>query len=154
MDIKNWASVISVIAIVSGVLIVIIPENKIKKIYNIIVTLFLIYAFLLPFNNKTYSTFDLNRFLKSNENLKQEYNEKSLDIFEESAKSVLESKIEEKFKNSGIDAKVNIECKVEEDAFIIDKISVICSSTQHKSIITKILDEFKTEYTKIVFEGE
>lgn len=154
MDIKSWASVICVVAIVSGILVVIIPESKIKKIYNFFVTSLLIYAFLLPLVNKTYSSFDLNEFLESDERLKREYSGESFDIFEESAKNVLENEIREKLKISGFDTKVNVECKVEKETFSVEKITVICSTVESKEKIIEILDEFKTENTRVVIEGE
>ncbi len=154
MDIKNWASIICIVAIVSGIFVVIIPESKIKKVYRVMVTSFLLYAFLLPFINKNYVSFDFSEFLNTNERLKEEYNEESYDIFEESAKKVLENEIETKLKNSGVNVKVKVECTVEEENFSVEKITVICDMTEQSiGAITEMLDEFKTENTRVVFEG-
>lgn len=155
MDIKNWASVICVVAIVSGIFVVIIPGSKIKKVYRIMITLFLLYAFLLPIINQNHFSFNLGEFIESNESLKQEYNSESFDIFEESAKSVIENEIETKLKNLGMEAKVEVECIAQEEFFSIEKITVICdASEKNKDVILQILDEFKTENTRVVFEGE
>ncbi len=155
MNIKNWASVICVVAIVSGILAVIIPDSKIKKAYNVLTISLLLYAFLLPFISKNFISFDFGEFLDKNERLKEEYNEEAFDIFEESAESVLEGEISTKLKNSGIVAEAEVECIVKEEKFYIDKILIICDKPDYsKEKIDEILDEFKTENTRVVIEGD
>lgn len=154
-DIKQWCNVICIVAILSGVFITLIPENKLKQLYKFIVSGLIIYAVIIPFNSGADFDFKIEDYILQNEELKIQYKEKSYNVIMQSLEEALETEIKNTALCNGYNLSCKVKCCVMDDNYYIDKIILIGYLTDaDKEELENLLSTFKTKQTVIVFEGE
>lgn len=154
-EVKQWCILISTTAIASGVLISVIPTGKLKNVYNTLVSMLLIYSFLLPLISEEKFSFDFSSYLKQNEAVSESFQQSLYLPAQRVAKSEIEKSIEQHLKTNGFETKCLVECSITKDSFSIDEISIeIFSFDADKSKIEALLKDYVTESTKIEFVGE
>ena len=154
-DVKQWCVLISTTAIISGVLLSVIPSGKLKNVYNTLVSILLIYSILLPLISEDKFDFDFSSYLGQNEAVSESFQKSSYLPAKGVASAEIEKSIEQHLKTNGIDIKCRVECSITKDSFGIDEISIeILSSGADKSKIEALLKDYVTESTKIVFVGD
>lgn len=154
-DVKQWCMLISAVSIVSGIIMSIIPESKLKKVYNCLVTVLLVYVFILPLIKEEKYDFDFKSYLKQNEEVSKEFSDKSFLPAESVINSEIGESIERRLKENGFDADCTVKCTVGQNNFSVDKITVLIADDFSKNeIINDILKEYTTALTKIEFVGD
>lgn len=140
---KSWAASSVTAAAVAAVLSLLAPSGNIEKTIKIVIALFLLAAFILPFSRS-----EVNLFLDSNKGIKEIIDENIAEKemnkhIKDSLKSAVETEIRAYLSGVGIEC-VNVEAEVyvdDDKNICTQSISILLS----KKIPTYELDVFVTE---------
>lgn len=156
-SINLWCKLIALISVVSAVTELIVPENKIKKTYRMLMTFILIFAFVSPLSDNIDSPFFSEDFessykIRGEEALLSEYTDYAL-IY------AVQSETEKYIKETLILSELNIDCDVrcicENGVIKINSIEFsgeINDESKH-SVFIKISGICDKD-TKFIFNGE
>ncbi len=153
--IKQWVITVSTVSIISGILISVLPKSTQKTLFKSIVSVLMIYAFLLPIVKAQKIKFNIDDYLSDNYRISNDANEYALLSIVSSAEKAIENLLDEEAEKQKINCKFICKCEVTDDAITVKKLTV--KPEQNKFDVKKIYeiaDSFGINTEVIVFEGE
>ena len=154
-DMKQWAVNLSVISILSGLLLALLPQSTHKKVFKVVVSILLIYASILPFIGSKSIDFNLSDYMKDNYQVSENTDKYALSAIVRSAEKTIENILTEKAESENLKLNFKCYCEIADDAIEIKKISV--SPTPDTTAIDKlenIIVSMGFEASVLYFEGE
>ena len=154
-DMKQWAVNLSVISILSGLLLALLPQSTHKKVFKVVVSILLIYASILPFIGSKSIDFNLSDYMKDNYQVSENTDKYALSAIVRSAEKTIENILTEKAESENLKLDFKCYCEIVDDAIEIKKISV--SQTPDTTAIDKlenIIVSMGFEASVLYFEGE
>ena len=151
-----WCKTIAVIAIVSSLIMLILPESKSKKTFRGLISLIIIYVIINPFADSgpdfslVYSFDEKNNTSKLKESF-ENYEKYPLII---TAEDETEKYIDEILKKIGVDGEGEVRCDYVDENIIINEVVIRGNfSSENKRIIKDEIKKICTEETLIIFSG-
>ena len=107
-DMKQWAVNLSVISILSGLLLALLPQSTHKKVFKVVVSILLIYASILPFIGSKSIDFNLSDYMKDNYQVSENTDKYALSAIVRSAEKTIENILTEKAESENL--KLDFKC--------------------------------------------
>ncbi len=151
-----WCKYIASVSVSSAVLMLLVPDGKMKKAFNSLLAFILLFSVLSPIINMKSVLYDVDEFkFSENGNLSQEIEKYKFSAAVSVAESEIERYINEMLSDSGFECKFKVTCDIENDEIFIKEIEVTGKfSEQNKTVIEeKICNTFGSE-VGIVFTGD
>lgn len=152
-EIENWSKIISIVTIISGVLVSLIPKSKLTSAYKTMVAILLIYLFISPFSSLIKNINSVS--FRAPDYIEDDMLSIANEPIFETAETIINDKIEAVLSEKGY----NIKCAVslnENDSHIhIDEIIIYGNfSKNEKANIKEIISDFLETAYEIKFSGE
>ncbi len=155
--INLWCKLVSTVSVVSSAFLLLIPEGRLKKSFNTLVAVILIFSVFMPLNEK--ENIDLLSIFNDSSEAKAEL-ENEIEIYVDSSLVLCAQNETEKFiRNIMVNLNVTAECKVKceyiHDKLLIKRIEV--TGDINANNISDLYDEIKkicTDDTEVIFNGE
>ena len=154
-DIKQWAVNLSVISILSGLLLALLPQSTHKKVFKVVVSILLIYASVLPFIGSKSIDFNLSDYMKDNYQVSENTDKYALSAMVRSAEKAIENILTEKAESKNLNMKFKCRCEIVGDEIEIKKIFVSpMPDTPTIEKLENIIVSMGFEASVLYFEGE
>lgn len=154
-EIKKWTLLISAVAVISGVLLSVLPEGKLKKAYKTLTGVILVYAFLYPLVSGHYIGFTMNEFLSDNYEISENIDKYALSAIISSAQKAIKELIESELEKKSIESKVTVQCTESGGEIKVTSVSFLDDlSDTIKSKVIDICLSFGIDKDIIKFTGE
>lgn len=150
--IKQWTLTVSAVSVVSGILLSILPGNKLKSAYKTLVSILLVYAFMLPVISSFSIDFNIKDYLKDNYKVSEHLDKYALKNALSSAEKAVEKTLHEHFNAKGIECNFSVSCSISDGEIVLSSISV--SSNEEADTIISMLDEIGFDKNIIKIKGE
>ncbi len=155
--INMWCKLVVYVSMISAIVMLIIPENSLKKVFQTLMTVILIFSLMHPLSNNDGIYVNFNDFftLQDKNEIKNELaNYKNMPIVN-SVQSETEKYLNEKMKSSGVDAVCNVVCSVKDNTVYVDKVTVETHIDEgDKKHILTVIREICTNESEIIINGE
>lgn len=153
--IKQCTVLISAVSIISGILLSVIPQGKLRPAYKTLISVVLIYAFMSPLITSGSIDFNIGDYLRSNYELSGSYDKYALQSVTDSAEKAVEQALFDLASASEITCSFSAECVTEGDGVKLKKIIVSgASSPEIRDEIMKLLLDSGFDKEIIIFEDE
>jgi hypothetical protein len=153
--ISQWALTLSGVSIVSGILLILLPQNSHKKMFRAIITVIMIYAALQPFVGTNAFDFNISDFIKDNYEISEDIDKYALSGMLRSAEKAIEDILCEQAQAQNI--KADFRCKCEENDGEIAVKDIYVSGNYNddsKADIENIIISLGFDKSIIIFEGD
>lgn len=153
--IKEWAVVISAVSVISGVLLSVVPEGKLRPAYKTLISIVLVYCIMLPLINSWSIDFSFEEYLRDNYEVSENYDKYALQSVISSAQKAVEETLSEYSEEINIPCNFDVKCEFSEEQVFVSEIAVIGADTAEiKDKITAMIIELGFEKEIIKFKGE
>lgn len=154
-EIKKWSLLISAVAVISGVLLSVLPEGKLKKAYKTLTGVILVYAFLYPVVSGHYVNFTVSEFLSDNYEISENIDKYALSAVIGSAQKAIKELIENELEKKSISSKVTVECTEKDGEVKIASVSFLDNlSEEEKDEVIDICLSLGIDEKIVKFTGE
>lgn len=137
-SVKKWTLLISAVAVVSGILLSVLPEGKLKKAYKTLTGVILVYAFFYPVVSGYYVDFSVKDFLSDNYEISENIDKYALSAVISSAQKAIRELLEDELQKKNIHSSITVECGESEGEIKI--ISVSFSDLLTKEEKNEVID--------------
>lgn len=154
-SIKKWTLLISAVAVISGILLSVLPEGKLKGAYKALTGVILLYAFLYPMLSGNTIDFDVADFLSDNYEISENIDKYALSAVISSAEKAIKELLEGEIKKNNINCEIKVQCSEENGEILID--SLCFTGTLAKEEKTQVINIAKSlgfREDAIIFIGE
>ncbi|MBQ3136066.1 MAG: hypothetical protein IJB74_01155 [Clostridia bacterium] len=155
--INLWCKLVSAVSIISSVFLVLVPEGRIKKSLNTLLSTVLIFAFLLPFGGNKHIDFAsmFDEPLKTEAELENEFKSYSLDSLVLCAEKETEEYVMNLVSNYNVSAECKVKCEYADENIIIEKIELTGEiDGKNMSEIYSEIRNICTENTLVILNGD
>lgn len=150
--IRQWTLTISAVSILSGILLSIIPKGKLKPAYKTLVSIILVYSFMLPFINSFSIDINVSDYLKDNYKVSENLDKYALENTVSSAEKAVEEALGDYFAAKKLECKFSVECSVSENEIKVQKVTV--RSNEKKEKILALIHELGFDESAVEFIGD
>ncbi len=153
--IKQWAVVISAVSVISGLLLSVIPSGKLRPAFKSLISIILVYTFMLGFIDSRSIDFDIGEYLSENYEVSESLDKYALQGVVSSAQKATEQLLYEYAEENKLSCKFEVECGVGDEEVFISKIIVTdCESAEEKEKIISLISGLGFDKALIKIEGE
>ena len=153
--IKQWSVAVSSVAIISGLLISVLPDNMHKKTFKLITSVILIYAFMLPVIGTNDIDFNIDRFLKDNYRVSENIDKYAMSSVISSAEKAIENLLSAGADEENISCRFECECILKDGQISVKRINVVSFVTEkEKAIIYNLAESLGLGKSIVDFTGE
>ena len=154
-EIKQWATMISSVSIISGVLICVLPKSSHKNLFKTITGIVLLYAVITPIIGADGIDFNIEDYLKDNYSVSENINKYALSSVVDSAEKAIEEILLKEAQRVNISCSFICECDVEDDKIVLTALTVTPElSDENMKIIEEFAVSLGFDKSIISFEGE
>lgn len=154
-SIKKWTLLISSVAVISGILLSVLPEGKLKGAYKTLTGMIILYAFLYPMLSGNTIDFNVDNFLLDNYEISENIDKYALTAVISSAEKAVKELLDEEIKKKNINCEIKVQCSEEKGEIIIDSLSLTGILTkEEKTQVINIAKSLGFSEDKIIFTGE
>lgn len=154
-SIKKWTLLISAVAVISGILLSVLPEGKLKGAYKALTGVILLYAFLYPMLSGNTIDFNVDDFLSDNYEISENIDKYALSAVISSAEKAIKELIDEEIKKNNINCEIKVQCSEEKGEIIIDSLCFTGTLTkEEKTQVINIAKSLGFREDAIIFIGE
>lgn len=153
--IKQWTITVSMVSVISGILLSFVPKGKMKAAYKTLVSIALVYSFLLPLIDTKSIDFNIEDYLSDNYEVSENYDKYAIQSVVSSAEKAIEDMLSEFADSKKIDCRFSVKCEIVKDRIAVASIGVVgtADSAAKEKIIAHI-DELGFNKDIIEFKGE
>lgn len=155
--INSWCKIIALISLLSSVILLVIPESRIKKAFKTLLSLILIYTFISPLSNVDADFSFIDNFLTGTSISSQEeiISEHQYYPVIKAGEAELEKYFDEIISKCGAKGQSEVICKYEEDRLVIKEVIIHgLTGEEERRFITDEVRKIGDEKTTISFSGE
>ena len=153
--IRQLALSVSLVSIISGVLISLLPKGKNKEFYKIITTIIIIYVFIQPFTGIQTPDFNIENIRDNNFKVSNNIDQYANSTIISSAESAIETLLLQNFSNEGISCNIKCVCEIKDSKInIVNIIVKDCSNAQEKNVVKEIIANSGFDSAVLRFEGD
>ena len=153
-ELKRWAITVSSVAIFSGVLLTLIPGEKLKSAYKTLISILLVYVLMLPFISSYSFDFSIRDFLKENYAIKDDLDKYSLRNTVLSAQKAVSQVLEDYFASENMQCDFDVECILEDNEIKVEKILARSEMSKDKIINEICKLGFSEEIIEFIGEAD
>lgn len=150
--INQWSVTVSAVSVISGILLSLIPDSKIRPAYKTLVSIVLVYSIMLPLTNSFSINFDINDYIKENYNIRDDLDKYALKSALSSAEKAIEEALNDYFTYEKIKCDFSVECYLKGEEIRVKRITV--ESQENEDGIKALLCELGFSEGIIEFKGE
>lgn len=150
--IKQWSLTVSAVSVIGGILLSLVPGGKLKPSYKTLISILLVYTFMLPFVSSLSIDFDIENYLKDNYKVSESFDKYALENAVSSAEKAVKEALSDYFKSQKIQCDFDVECESIDGEIVIKSIYISCN--EKKDIIISMMSELGFEKNYIKFKGE
>lgn len=146
---------VSMVSVISGILLSFVPKGKMKAAYKTLVSIILVYSFLLPLIDTKSIDFNIEDYLSDNYEVSENYDKYAIQSVVSSAEKAIEDMLSEFANSEEIDCSFSVKCEIVKDRIAVASIEVVgtADSAAKEKIIAHI-DELGFNKDIIEFKGE
>lgn len=154
-EIKQWATMISSVSVISGVLICVLPKSSHKNLFKTITGIVLLYAVITPIIGADGIDFNIEDYLKDNYSVSESIDKYALSSVVDSAEKAIEEILLKEAQRVNIPCSFICECDVEDDKIVLTALTVTPElSDENMKIIEEFAVSLGFDKSIISFEGE
>lgn len=147
---KQWCVTVSVVSVVSGVLMYLIPKGSGKNTYRVLVSLILLHTFIFPFTDFKGFSFDFSEFIPQSNNTASDTYEGELYV----AQKTYEEYIESQLRQTVGEIECECICTYSEGELMLRSIIILTEvNSEAKEEILHKLESVTDENTSVFFRG-
>lgn len=150
--IKQWTLTVSAVSVISGILLSLVPGGKLKPAYKTLVSILLVYTFMLPVISSLSLDFNIEDYLKDNYKVSENFDKYALENAVSSAEKAVKETLNNYFKSQDIQCDFIVQCDINDGEISVGKIYII--SREEKSKIISLMKEIGFEEEIIEFKGD
>lgn len=153
--IRQWTIMLSSVAVVSGVLVALLPKSSHKNLYKVIVSIVLIYALLLPLTEAYDFDFNISDYLRDNYAVSENIDMYAQNTLLRSAEKTINDILSDEALKADISCEFITECEVIDSNVEVIRITVHnVADESKKSKIGELIVALGFDEKIIVFAGE
>lgn len=153
--IRQWVITVSVVSVISGVLMSLLPKSNNKNLFRSIAGVIMIYTFLQPLIGTQSLKINISDYLSDNYSISESIDEYADLSIISSAEKAIENLLTQEAEKLKISCSFTCRCKVENEKIHINSITVKPKPDENSiKKIYEIADSLAIERNAIVFEGE
>ena len=153
--IRQWTLTLSAISIISGLILVILPQGTNKKLFKVIVSVIMIYAALQPIIGMEGIDFNIGDYLKDNYRVSENIDKYALSAMINSAEKAIENLLAEKAEEMNLNFTFSCVCSEADGEISVEKIIVSPKADENeKEIIESIIESLGFDKSIIIYEVE
>lgn len=153
--IRQWTIMLSSVAVVSGVLVALLPKSSHKNLYKVIVSIVLIYALLLPLTEAYDFDFNISDYLRDNYAVSENIDMYAQNTLLRSAEKTINGILSDESLKADISCEFITECEVVDSNVEVIRITVNnVADESKKSKIVELIVTLGFDEKIIVFAGE
>lgn len=122
--IKQWALILSLISIISGLILAVVPYSTHKKIFKTVISVIMIYSALQPLIGIKGVNFNIDDYLKDNYDTSCEMDKYALRAMISSAERAVEDLLSEKAESAGLNLIFDCRCYENNGEIKIERIYI------------------------------
>lgn len=155
--INSWCRIIALISLLSSVLLLVVPESRIKKAFKTLLSFILIYAFISPLSNIDADFSFVDNYLSG---VSSDSQEKIINDYQyypviQAGEAELEIYFNDIISKCGAQGKCEVICNYEEERILIKEVIIHgLIGEKERNLITDEVRKVGDEETIISFSGE
>ena len=153
--INQWAMTVSIVSIISGILISLLPKSSYKDFYKALTTIVLVYALIQPIDGNRVSDFEINEYLKDNYTVSNNIDKYANSSVILSAENAIEELLMNECGTLDMNVSFDCECSIDGETVSVKEIRVNgISDSKHKDALYEIIESMGFERNILIFAGE
>lgn len=146
--------VISAVSVLSGVLLSVVPTGKLKIAYKSLISVILVYTFLLGVIEFNSIDFNAEEYIKDNYKVSENLDRYAIDSMISSAEKAIEGLLDDYAEKSDIECMFKVVCAEEDGNIVVNEISVSDCTEADASKIYDLITALGFEKNIISISGE
>lgn len=153
--IKQWTLTLSAISIISGLILVILPQDTNKKLFKVIVSVVMIYAALQPIISMKGIDLNIGDYLKDNYQVSENIDKYALSAMINSAEKAIENLLAEKSEELNLKFTFSCVCSETDGEISVEEIIIFPKADENeKEILESIIESLGFDKSIIIYEVE
>lgn len=155
-EFNQWTKLIALVSILSGVLLSIVPQSKLKSSFKMLCVSILIYTIVFPLSSYDLTQLDFSDLLSMQEELEQEYEEQNERLTQQTSEAALEEVLRQELEENNIEYdEIAVTCTYEGENLVIDGIIIKGDFTNEQGeLIADIIEQNIGDLAQLELVGD